>query len=86
MTTGRINQVTILSPRGDPGEARAGYPPKGAELVTRRGEAEPRPAVGAGCASARLAARGHSIAPTEFPKGRSAAGSIRALRPPYAAA
>ena len=34
----------------------------------------------------RAAARGHSIAPTEFPKGRSAAGSIRVARPPYAAA
>jgi hypothetical protein len=61
-------------------------PQKGAELATRKGWTEARPAKGARARRTRRAAIGHSIAPTEFPKVRSAAVGTRVVRPLYAAA
>ncbi len=71
MTTGRINQVTILAQR----PRAKGHPPKGAEssITIRHGRAETHPAANARPAGAGRRQATDSIAPTEFPKGRSAA-------------
>ena len=87
MTTGRINQVTILKPWKVPRGTRPGDPPRGVEFGYEEG-APPRwyPAIGARNARRSRAAAGYSIAPTEFPKGRSAAEVIRLREPPNTAA
>ena len=81
MTTGRINQVTILdgqtspSPRGE-GSVVARRT-EAARVVRRKGvaprERRPRPRVRLGREPASPAP-GHPIAPTEFPKARSVQG------------
>lgn len=72
MTTGRINQVTILSPDA----AREGWapeiPPEGRSCYERRGTHEVDPAKRGGKRGRDLPPGGYSIAPTEFPKVRSA--------------
>jgi len=74
MTTGRINQVTILTRR----PKAKGHPPKEAEssITIRHGRAEAHPAASAKPAWAGRRQATDSIAPTEFPKGRSAAREI----------
>lgn len=86
MTTGRINQVTILDPQA-PWGAR-GRPTREGGLELLLGRSAPEDALGQGHPARRTrgAAGDHSIAPTEFPKRQSAAGGNRAKRPPYAAA
>ncbi len=79
MTTGRINQVTILtrSPHAPKGGGRPEDPPEGRSGSLSRsgggrsqtpgpGYPEPKP-------GRKPASTGHPIAPTEFPKGWSAA-------------
>ena len=69
MTTGRINQVTILNAGG----AQAAATPRGAgQSSSLRGARGPRPAGYPG-AMLHRALPGHPIAPTEFPKGPSTA-------------
>ena len=74
MTTGRINQVTILNPSASPGEFAPGSPPRGAELVTRVGTRRSGPSRAGHQRETRATPKGYPCAPTEFPKGRSAAG------------
>jgi len=71
MTTGRINQVTILT--GGP-EASPRPAAKRAEQFTEKGRAQGTTQL-AGDPEQRLqqAPTNHPIAPTEFPKGRSTA-------------
>jgi hypothetical protein len=82
MTTGRINQVTILKPAEGPRRAPRGRPPPvltgGGGVVVRSERRTARPgARDIGALSAHASgARGHPIAPAEFPKGRSAAEPI----------
>ena len=87
MTTGRINQVTIL-PGRHPAEARAaGTTPKGGRVVGRlgAGPGTEHPAWGIPGARSRREAAGYPIAPTEFPKKRSAPGTAPGpLGPPAA--
>jgi hypothetical protein len=82
MTTGRINQVAILS-------FRAGPPAGGGNVAGKSARRRPGTSLRGWGPRARAAAaecqrqlrgvrRAHSIAPTEFSKGRSAAGSSRA--------
>ena len=74
MTTGRINQVTTLNPAASPKELRQGAP-GGADLCTKVGAtAKPKPDRPGRPTRRGAAPSGHPIAPTEFPKGRSAAG------------
>jgi len=74
MTTGRINQVTILSPDA----AREGWapeiPPKGRSCYKDWGTHEVDPAKRDRKRGRDLPPGGYSIAPTEFPKVRSAVG------------
>src|SRR5690606_25206464 len=85
MTTGRINQVTILNPSATPGEFAPGSPRGGGALLRGLGSTEVNPAGRAACARRRATPDDHPIAPTEFPKGRSAAGQS-GRGPPYQAA
>src|SRR5438034_3967954 len=78
MTTGRINQVTILNTLSAPGGRRSGPDPaNGTEVViNRQGRSKPqrppRPTP-SDSAPVRGSCRptGHPIAPTEFPQGWS---------------
>lgn len=92
MTTGRINQVTVLvAAGGRPKSAatRASPPTRGGRSVLQgRGRPQapsPRRRTSQACA----ATAGHPIAPTEFPKWRSAAalrgprGRCRLLHAPF---
>jgi len=83
MTTGRINQVTILT-RGLAHPERflrhRECPPRRTVRVVKRSGTSRSPCPVQSCHGAE-AAEGHSnhpIAPTEFPKGRSATKSERA--------
>jgi hypothetical protein len=76
MTTGRINQVTILRLREPPARRDAQRPPRGWNFCYWEGEGRSPPDRWHPTRRARRAACGHSIAPTEFPKGRSAAVAI----------
>ena len=84
MTTGRINQVTILtgplSPRGSSGRER----PEGRTgLLQSRSGSRPRSAWTYPCADPTPEhATGHPIAPTEFPKVWSAADAEMQARKP----
>ena len=77
MTTGRINQVTILSPSA---EAREQTPRGRPGCTGRKGRrrSEPQPQASEVCETPKPQAT-DSIAPTEFPKLRSATGGIRLL-------
>ena len=77
MTTGRINQVTIVSPTRRSGRAN---PPKEAMMYRKEGgsRSDPQPQASRVCETPKPRAT-DSIAPTEFPKLRSAAGGIRLL-------
>jgi len=77
MTTGRINQVTILSPSA---EAREQTPRRRPGCTGRKGRrrSEPQPQASEVCETPKPQAT-DSIAPTEFPKLRSATGGIRLL-------
>ncbi len=92
MTTGRINQVTILqppspeAPRGRPERRR--HPPKGTEVSCAPWLGRPRRARPTGRPHRpreRVAVDliGHPIAPTEFPKGWSAAKLAQSPEGPY---
>src|SRR5207248_8107686 len=75
MTTGRINQVTILNPTRN----RAGHLPEGRRslsLPKGMNTAKPYPATGTLPPTGEEHPATDSIAPTEFPKGRSAARDI----------
>ena len=89
MTTGRINQVTVLNPHAE----RAQETPQGgrsSSATMRQRDTKGAPSHG----HCTLATRGQqhmtdSIAPTEFPRGRSAARvmgreatTLRCMRPP----
>ena len=82
MTTGRINQVTIVTVHRARKPKCAGTPPEGrTESSQDRGRPKPGPA----CASSRDRSRPergthHPIAPSEFPKRWSAADA--SSRPP----
>lgn len=79
MTTGRINQVTILNPGTHPKMARRGGPPRGAECYRVGEPHEVVPAKRGGPRGRGLPPGGYSIAPTEFPKEtvrRRAFGSL----------
>ena len=76
MTTGRINQVTILS-AGARGPRR--HPARAGQSSSLTGGA--RPPTGGSLERAAQGPAGHPIAPTEFPKGpstapRSSAGAL----------
>jgi hypothetical protein len=76
MTTGRINQVTIFGQdRAREGTVRAA-PPEGPEAVIGRNGKTPRPTPKV---TPLGGSRGHPLAPDEFPKTWSAAGT-RAAR------
>ena len=77
MTTGRINQVTILSPSA---EAREQTPRGRPGCTGRKGRrrSEPQPQASEVCETPKPQAT-DSIAPTEFPKLRSATGGTRLL-------
>jgi hypothetical protein len=79
MTTGRINQVAILGSRRPQRGGRRGGPPGGGrpEFATRKGREPPRQATER--FEQLRQSRAHPIAPTEFSKGRSAAGGNRAV-------
>ncbi|KAF1343649.1 hypothetical protein EJ07DRAFT_186457 [Lizonia empirigonia] len=68
MTTGRINQVTIVNPSA---EANERTPPKGAGMyqVEGRSLSDPQPQASKMCETPKPRAT-DSIAPTEFPKLR----------------
>ena len=74
MTTGRINQVTILSPSA---EAREQTPRRRPGCTGRKGRrrSEPQPQASEVCETPKPQAT-DSIAPTEFPRQRSAATEI----------
>ena len=77
MTTGRINQVTILNPSA---EAHRPTPRRERKVLGR----ESQKRLQSRTAKAHRAPRLHainSIAPTEFPKKRSATGCDRRSRP-----
>ena len=77
MTTGRINQVTILNRSA---ETRRPYPPKEVELLPKWWEAQKRSQPQAlQLHEATILPTTDSIAPTEFPKVRSATGHCRLL-------
>jgi hypothetical protein len=76
MTTGRINQVTILT-AGD-GAARRDPPGEGGQSSSPEVEGtatSPGPEVPG--AEATQVPPGHPVSPTEFPRGRSAIQTIR---------
>ena len=80
MTTGRINQVTILTEDHDAprGVGQRETPGKGGSgSLSRSGEGRsPTPGPGTLRQQTKvmsLASTSHPVAPTEFPKGRSAA-------------
>ena len=77
MTTGRINQVTILSPGA---KAHERTPRRRPGCTGRRGRrrSEPQPQASEAYETPKPQAT-DSIAPTEFPKLRSATGGIRLL-------
>ena len=77
MTTGRINQVTILNHSA---ETRRLYPPKGVELLPKWWETLKRSQPQALQLHKAITLQAtDSIAPTEFPKVRSATGRLRLL-------
>ena len=86
MTTGRINQVTILNPGAHPERTRRGGPPKGGAECYRGGEharwTQPR---GAACADAGCRQSTIQLPPLSFPRGGPPQG-IRVFRPPCQAA
>jgi len=87
MTTGRINQVTILNPGPRPETTRRGGPPRrGAERYKEGDPREVDPAERGGPRERRLPPTDYSIAPTEFPKGRSAARAFGSFDHPCPAA
>jgi hypothetical protein len=73
MTTGRINQVTILTPRALPQKTGGDAAPlrEGGECVTKKGRPK-APSPQRPASQACSATADHPIAPTEFPQGRSA--------------
>ena len=74
MTTGRINQITILIRGAPPGRARQGEPPVGGGALQGRGAHRGvHPAARDGPRGRGSTPSNHSIAPTEFSRGRSAA-------------
>jgi hypothetical protein len=78
MTTGRINQVTILIPHAPARAGGAGRPPEGARVVKRKGLArQGSPGFGSPPPEPELdgegSQRSHPIAPTGFPSAASAA-------------
>src|SRR3954463_5681944 len=73
MTTGRINQVTILSPGTKCAQANS---PKGAS-ITKQGDAEAIQVAALQAPTVPTAQATDSIAPTEFPKGWSATSHDR---------
>ena len=75
MTTGRINQVTILNPRG---QAAQTTPQRRRNVLLPKGmsTAKPYPAAGTLPPTGEEHPTTDSIAPTEFPKGWSAARAI----------
>ena len=80
MTTGRINQVTILRVRSHALKERSRlvtpHPRRGDQDIYKVGgkAGAQRPARATpGAEAARKVPAGHPIAPTEFPKGRSGA-------------
>jgi hypothetical protein len=75
MTTGRINQVTILSQRAE----AQGRPPEGSEF-TKQGDAEATQVTTLLKPKAIIAWVTDSIAPTEFPKSWSATSHARRCR------
>jgi hypothetical protein len=75
MTTGRINQVTILSQRA----GAQGRPPEGGEF-TKQGDAEATQVTTLSKPKAIIAWVTDSIAPTEFPKSWSATSHARRCR------
>src|SRR3954466_7704708 len=77
MTTGRINQVTIVNPSA---EANERNPPKEARMyqLEGRSRSDPQPQASEAYETPKPQAT-DSIAPTEFPKLRSATGGTRLL-------
>ena len=73
MTTGRINQVTILRLHEPPLEGTHRDPGRGGTLRYWEGVGQSPPGCWCPMRWAQRAACGHSIAPTEFPRVRSAA-------------
>jgi hypothetical protein len=74
MTTGRINQITILIPGATSGEGTPRRPPEGGGALQGWGaRRSAHPAARDGPRGRRSTPSNHSIAPTEFPRGRSAA-------------
>src|SRR3989337_1509801 len=75
MTTGRINQVTILSPGAAVRRGPGVHPPRGGSGALRElGNRRSGPSRAGPTRWARRTPTDHSIAPTESPKGRSAEG------------
>ena len=68
MTTGRINQVTILSPCAE----ASGQTPRRERVLPKQGDAEATPVAALIMSKTRSAPATDSIAPTEFPKVWSA--------------
>ena len=86
MTTGRINQVAIVSPATPAAKPGAGGGPRGGAPGDARGRGPgshlgARPGGSAGAEARRRAPTGHPIAPTGFPKGRSAPRLLRGRKP-----
>ena len=79
MTTGRINQVTILAPRSRPKAAIKALTPGGVEIVIGRSEEESPSSVAGLPLPWRRGSRDHPFAPTEFPKA-SSTSETRAAR------
>jgi hypothetical protein len=86
MTTGRINQVTILNPGAHPESTRRGGPPEGGAECYRGGEhARWTQPGGAACADAGCHQPTIQLPPLSFPRGGPPQG-IRVFRPPCQAA
>jgi hypothetical protein len=67
MTTGRINQVTILTPRPHPEATTKAQPPKGQKQLSEGARMNSSSATGTPF-GLKIGSRDHPFAPTEFPK------------------
>ena len=87
MTTGRINQVTILDSSAAQLGDRAREPPKrGQNMLQEGAHHKGSPSQRQATRKARSRPTSYPFAPTEFPKERSTTEGNRAQRPPYTAA